>query len=292
MSQNDNSSEKVIFVGDSRVKKKVQNTIPQDYATYPGKSEAFVPNFLLKEWMVGSVFIIGFMALVVAHPSPLGYPADPLNSEFIPMPDWYFLFLYQLLKYPYMAEQYVVFGTVVLPGLMFGALTIAPFLDTGKERRFYKRPIATGLMFLSLAAIIHLTYVSWSFYQSELERQGIIPEHIEREQRMAEGRALPPRPGSAVAAIPIVDAEDEGFSIYKRSTCIACHSDDLKGVAGMPSLLGIGNHWDRDELYDIIINGILPRMPAQYEGNIALGLTDAELETMADWLAKQKRPVE
>ena len=110
--------------------------VPHDYSAYPGKSEAFVPNFLLKEWMVGAVVLVGFMVLVLSHAGAARISGGSDQHGFIPMPDWYFLFMYQLLKYPYMAENLIVFGTVIVPGLAFGALLLAPFLDTGKERRF------------------------------------------------------------------------------------------------------------------------------------------------------------
>ena len=47
------------FVGDSRVPSTEhrKSNIPKDYSEYPGKTEAFWPNFLLKEWMVGAVFL-------------------------------------------------------------------------------------------------------------------------------------------------------------------------------------------------------------------------------------------
>ncbi|TKJ04786.1 cytochrome C oxidase Cbb3, partial [Bacillus cereus] len=48
------------FVGDSRVPVARKPNIPKDYSEYPGKTEAFWPNFLLKEWMVGAVFLIGY----------------------------------------------------------------------------------------------------------------------------------------------------------------------------------------------------------------------------------------
>ncbi|CAM5182140.1 hypothetical protein UACE39S_04857 [Ureibacillus acetophenoni] len=56
------------FVGDSRIKanNRMANQ-PIDYSEYPGKTEAFWPDFLLKEWMVGAVFLIGYLLLTVAH---------------------------------------------------------------------------------------------------------------------------------------------------------------------------------------------------------------------------------
>lgn len=56
------------FVGDSRIKatNKMPNT-PKDYSEYPGKTEAFWPNFLLKEWMIGAIFLIGYLIVTLAH---------------------------------------------------------------------------------------------------------------------------------------------------------------------------------------------------------------------------------
>ncbi len=59
------------FVGDSRVPAEKKPNIPKDYSEYPGKTEAFWPNFLLKEWMVGAVFLVGFLVLTIVHEPPL-----------------------------------------------------------------------------------------------------------------------------------------------------------------------------------------------------------------------------
>jgi len=279
--------EKVVYVGDSRVRKYTKTTVPVDFSAYPGKSEAFVPNFLLKEWMVGAVVLVGFMVLVLSHPAPLGYPADPNNTNFIPMPDWYFLFMYQLLKYPYTSEHFKVLGTIAIPTLAFGALMLAPFLDTSKERRFYRRPIASGLMITALIAVIYLTHVSWSHYQSELVARGITPEHLlKQEDVMAGKEAPPPKTGAKEAAI--VAEDDPGFGIYKRATCIECHGENLKGNGPMPSLRAIGDKHDKAQLLDIIHNGYGKGMQPQYDNLIASGITDDEVDILADWLSRQK----
>lgn len=293
MAHGHKSDEKVVYVGDSRVVKKTQKLIPRDYSAYPGKSEAFIPNFLLKEWMVGVVVLMGILVLCVSHPAPLGYPADPKNTAFIPMPDWYFLFMYQLLKYPYTSEGYLVFGTVVIPGLLFGGLFLAPFLDTGKERRFYKRPIASSLMFLSLIAVSYLTYTSWAHYQHELTEKGIIPEHIKREEEMRANKGAGGTGGAkkpAAKAPAIVAADDPGAMIYQKATCLSCHGKDLKGVPaiGAPALLGIGDVLSKDQILDVIKNG-KGSMAAQYKQNIDKGLTDADIDKLANWLAMQKK---
>lgn len=159
------------FVGDSRVPVARKPNIPKDYSEYPGKTEAFWPNFLLKEWMVGAVFLIGYLCLTVAHPSPLERMADPTDAGYIPLPDWYFLFLYQLLKYSYASGSFTVIGAFIMPGIAFGALLLAPFLDRGPERRPLKRPVATGFMLLSVASIIFLTWESVAHHDWEADKK-------------------------------------------------------------------------------------------------------------------------
>lgn len=285
------SDEKVLYVGDSRVRKNKKTLIPADYSAYPGKSEAFVPNFLLKEWMVGAVFLVGYMALIIAHDSPLGYPADPTNTTFIPMPDWYFLFMYQLLKYPYMAENFVVFGTLIVPGLLFGGLMLAPFLDTGKERVWYKRPIATSAMLLSIVAVFYLTYVSWDHYQHELEARGVTPEHIERAEKIAAGQEVAGVEREEEAPAAIVAADSEGHQLYQVSTCIACHATDLTGSKVAPSLRAVGDVHDRAKILDIVQNGY-NSMGAQWNDNVPEIMTEEEMNTMIDWLAQQTAETE
>jgi menaquinol-cytochrome c reductase cytochrome b/c subunit len=275
--------EKIVYVGDSRVRIRDKKPVQSDFSAYPGKSEVFVPNFLLKEWMVGAVVLVGFMVLVLSHPAPLGYIADPNNTEFIPMPDWYFLFLYQFLKLPYVSEKFIALGTVGIPGIAFTALMLVPFLDTGNERRFYRRPVASGIMFLTLIAIFYLTWQAWDQYQHELETRGITPEHILKHEEVLAGKGAAPVPAKKTASI--VAEDDPGYAIYKQATCVTCHGTDLSGP--MPTLLGIGDKYTQEEIMDIIVNGVGGMQP-QLEDNLARGLTEADIETLASWLAMQK----
>lgn len=294
MAHGHKSDEKIVYVGDSRVRAKSSHIPQPDYTAFPGKSEVFIPNFLLKEWMVGVVVLVGILCLVVSDPAPLGYPADPTNTQFIPMPDWYFLFMYQLLKYPYTSDKFVVFGTVIVPAILFGGLMVAPFLDTGKERRFYRRPIASSLMILTLIACTYLTVVSWTHYEKELEEKNIIPEHIKREEELHAGKGSGGEGGGAAkkpaAAAAIVAADDPAAEIYKKATCVSCHGGELKGMpsSGIPALRGVGDKHNKDEIMNIIKKG-QGNMSPQYDDNIKKGLTDADINKLADWLAKQKK---
>lgn len=251
------------FVGDSRVQADNRvSRLPKDYSEYPGKTEAFWPNYLLKEWMVGAVFLIGYLLLTVAHPAPLQNMADPTVAGYIPLPDWYFLFLYQLLKYKYAAGDFILLGLIAIPGLAFGALLLAPWLDTGKERRFYKRPIASGIMLLAVISTIYLTWESVAQHDWEAAAEmGKMTEEAD------------------------INMDAEGYQIYSsQASCIGCHGDTMAGGAGGPSLLETEK--SPEEVADVILNGQGAMPGGLFEG------TDEELQILAEYIAAHGNPEE
>lgn len=290
MAHRDLKGEKVIYVGDSRVKKRVVPVRQPDFTTYPGKSEAFIPYFLLKEWMVGCVALVAFLVLTISAPAPLGYPANPNNTAFIPIPEWEFLFLYQFLKYPYASGDYIVIGTVLIPGLAFGGLLLAPFLDRGKERRFYRRPIASTMMILALLSCVYLTRVAWMNYEHEMAELNIKPEHIEREEKAREAAKAGKPTGQPKQNknIAIVGKDEHAFANMKKIGCLSCHADDLKGATG-PVLIGIGDKFNEKQILNIIQNG-KNTMPAMKDIAYKAGLNDQDIKDIATWLAKQTTP--
>lgn len=242
------------FVGDSRVPAERKPNIPKDYSEYPGKTEAFWPNFLLKEWMVGAVFLIGYLALTVAKAAPLERVADPTDTTYIPLPDWYFLFLYQLLKYTYASGPFNVIGAFVIPGLAFGGLLLAPFIDRGPERRPAKRPVATGMMLLALAGTIFLTWEAVATHDWEAaKRQGEIVAEAE------------------------IDKAADGYKIFQTQGCINCHGAELSGGAGGPAL--VDNGLTPEEIAKIAKNGTGKMPPGMFKG------TDEELKKLSEFIS-------
>lgn len=241
------------FVGDSRIKTNRMSNTPKDYSEYPGKTEAFWPNFLLKEWMIGAIFLTGYLIITLAHPSPLERQADPTDTTYIPLPDWYFLFMYQLLKYEFASGPFNVIGAIVVPGLAVGALMLVPFMDTSKERRPWKRPLPTGFMLLAFAAIFYLTWESVANHDWEkAAAQGKIVEEVE------------------------FDTEAEGYKIYQGSSCINCHGDQFQGGLGLP-LTDTG--LSPEEIEKIAHDGIGTMPAGQWEGS------DEDLSTMAEFIS-------
>ena len=168
--------------------------------------------------------------LTVAHPSPLERIADPTDTAYIPLPDWYFLFLYQLLKYTYASGPYNIIGSMVVPGLAFGALLLAPFLDRGPERKPAKRPLSIGFMLLGLAGVVYLTWESAAHHDWEAsKKQGAIVEGAD------------------------FDKESEGYQLLDANGCISCHGAELTGGPAAPSLVDTG--LTPEEIAEIAVKG-------------------------------------
>lgn len=245
------------FVGDSRIPASGRMpNVPKDYSEYPGKTEAFWPNFLLKEWLVGAVFLIGILVLTVVHPSPLEKIADPTDTAYVPMPDWYFLFLYQLLKYTFASGQYNIIG-LIIPGLAFGALLLAPFIDRGPERRPSKRPLATSFMLLALAGITYLTWEAVDNHDWELAKEQ-----------------------GAIVAEAEIDTASEGYKLLEANTCTSCHGGNLTGTAAGVTLVDTG--LTPEQITEVVKNG---------QGSMPGGLfsgTDEELQKLAEFVASLK----
>ena len=120
--------------------------------------ETFYPSFLFKEIVVMMlIFILVAVFLAVVFPVELGDPADPTDNLFIPKPEWYFMSLYQLLKY--FPGKLEIIATAIIPSGGIIALMLLPFIDKNTEQRPTKRPVAMVMMILTIVAIVSLTII-------------------------------------------------------------------------------------------------------------------------------------
>ena len=121
----------------------------------PEKSVPFYPTHLAIEAGIALVVVLGLIFAASQFPAPLDLRADPSDSSFVPRPDWYFLFYFQLLKY--FPGDFEAVATVLIPLFFFGSLVLLPFLDKGSERRPWRKPITSGAFVVYAAAVIILT---------------------------------------------------------------------------------------------------------------------------------------
>ena len=120
----------------------------------------FYPDQVFED-VVGMLILFIILACAALFaPVPLEDVADPTNAEYDPRPEWYFLFLFQLLKY--FQGPFEIIGTFVIPTVGMLLLLFLPFLDRGERKVLWKRPIALTVTSVCVVAIVGLTILGAS----------------------------------------------------------------------------------------------------------------------------------
>lgn len=127
---------------------------PWDEGKAKEGSETFYPRQVYMDAVVMLVIFLIVATLAATIEFPLADKANPSDHTFVPVPEWYFLFYYQLLKYLHGPLEPL--GAWILPGLFFLVLFFFPFLDRNPQRRLSKRPLTlgAGLVFLVMVFVL------------------------------------------------------------------------------------------------------------------------------------------
>jgi mono/diheme cytochrome c family protein len=119
----------------------------------------FFPDILFKDAVISLAVFLILVGLAYFIGAPLEEPANPADTTYNPRPEWYFLFLFQLLKY--FPGSLEVVGVVVIPTVAILLLFLLPFLDTKKQRHFRGRPLVTSITLLGIIGIGFLSIQSY-----------------------------------------------------------------------------------------------------------------------------------
>ena len=129
--------------------------LPQNRPEEMQGGKPFYPDQLFEDAVAILVLFIVLAAAAIFVPVPLEELAVPTDASYDPRPEWYFLFLFQLLKY--FEGPLEVIGTVVLPTVAIVLLLLLPFLDKRERVPLRKRPVALTVTSISVLAIVTLT---------------------------------------------------------------------------------------------------------------------------------------
>jgi ubiquinol-cytochrome c reductase cytochrome b subunit len=162
----------------------------------------FYPVQVFKDTVAATAYVAILAILTGFAKVGLGEMANPNDTGYIPRPEWYFLFLFQILKlFPGPLE---VVGTVVLPTLGMLALILVPFIDRGKALHVRKRTFATAVVVLSVLGWAGLTQrvVATTPPNTEDDEAGLKPPALWKE--------VPPEQLAAI-----------GY--FRKDNCSQCH---------------------------------------------------------------------
>ena len=231
---------------------------PEDADRPPGR---FYPRQAYKDTVaVFCAFVVLFMMAVTVD-VPLGRLADPTDTTYVPRPEWYFLFLFQTLKF--FEGPMEVVGAIVLPTLAIVVLLLVPFIDRSELRRIGQR--TTAFLVVGLAGL------GWTALTV-----GAIMTAPEAEER-------PTANGSTIDWTQLSPIELAGQACYRRERCATCHNL-AEGEPKMgPTLATVGERKSADWMIDHFKNpsAVVPGSPMP-----ALQISDEDLNCLSAFLLK------
>src|SRR5262249_45298620 len=115
----------------------------------------FYPEQVFKDTVATFLWFAILVGMAVAVRVPLGHVADPTDTSFIPRPEWYFLFLFQMLKL--FEGPLEIVRSLVIPTLAIIALFLVPFIDRTKMVAIRQRTGAMTLIVLGVLGWSSLT---------------------------------------------------------------------------------------------------------------------------------------
>lgn len=226
---------------------------PWDEQKAAAGSETFYPRQVYMDAVVMLFVFVVLAILATLVPFPLTDKANPSDTSFVPVPEWYFLFYYELLKYVHGPLEPL--ATWVLPALAIFVMLLWPFIDRQKTLR----APASRRLGMTLAALFLVVVFSLL---------GVSLKNLYAVKRIDPGLA-------------------HGKALYAQFGCAGCHRIHGEGGALAPDLSYVGDarsdrEWHLKHFHDpqsVSPGSIMPKFP----------LTDQELQDLTSYMLSLRR---
>jgi ubiquinol-cytochrome c reductase cytochrome b subunit/menaquinol-cytochrome c reductase cytochrome b/c subunit len=214
----------------------------REYSILKSQGKPFFPYAVAKDSLMGCLVVAIIMALSIVLGAELGPKANAATTTYTPRPEWYFFFLFELLRV-IKPPNFVGLATIGVPTLAMILLFLLPFYDRGPERHPLRRPVATLTGIFVICAMAYLTYLG--------------------------ANAGPPTENTIPAPALVVaqgkQAVSEfylGRAVVAQSGCEACHLIGTNGNNGPgPELTKIGDRIPAQAIARTLVNPTEP-MPS------------------------------
>jgi ubiquinol-cytochrome c reductase cytochrome b subunit/menaquinol-cytochrome c reductase cytochrome b/c subunit len=211
----------------------------REYSHLKNKGKPFFPYIVSKDAMMAVIVMFVIMFLAAYFGAELGPKPDPTTSTYVPRPEWYFFFLFEILrviKPPVWTPMAIIGVPTICMILMF----LLPFYDRSPERLITRRPIALATGIFVILAMGYLTYegaAAGSPNQVDLKP----PSNLSAQERQT---------------------FNAGKIVVGQSGCLACHKIGENGNDGPgPNLTKVGNRTYPAAIASTLINPT-PPMPS------------------------------
>src|SRR5215218_9382365 len=202
----------------------------REYSILKGQGKPFFPYAIAKDGLMACVVMAVIILMSLLFGAELGPKADPTTTTYTPRPEWYFFFLFELLRVV-KPPALVFMATVGIPTICLVLLLLLPFFDRGPERNPLRRPIAVTAAIATIAAMAYLTI---------LGALAGSPTEIE---------------------LTTAPQYEKGKELMASSACLACHKVGENGGTLGPNLTEVGSRLGRDAIARTLVNPTKP-MPS------------------------------
>jgi menaquinol-cytochrome c reductase cytochrome b/c subunit len=216
----------------------------REYSILKSQGKPFFPYAVAKDAIMAIVVMVSIIAMAVVFGAELGPKVDPTTTTYTPRPEWYFYFLFEVLRV-IKPSSLTPLAAIGVPTIAMILLFLLPFYDRSPERRPERRPIAMAAALFTIASMAFLTY--------EGAHAGS-PNEIE----------MPTPPAVVAAGGETLKMFEDGRQVTAQSGCLACHKIGENGGTLGPDLSTIGNRLARQALERTLINPTAP-MPSYAE---------------------------
>jgi len=202
----------------------------REYAQHKAAGKPFFPYAIAKDSIMAVVVVFSIIMMALIFGAELGPKADPTTTTYVPRPEWYYYFLFEVLRVIKPAILTPV-ATVGVPTICMVLLFLLPFYDRGPERRPERRPVATAAGIFTIVAMAYLTFLGASAGS---------PNEIEME---------------------VAPQFESGKLVTAQSGCLACHKIGENGGTLGPDLTHVGDKLLPDAIRRTLDNPTSP-MPS------------------------------
>jgi len=202
----------------------------REYEVLKKKGKPFFPYAVMKDSLMALIVVAVIVVMSLVLGAEQGPKADPTTTTYVPRPEWYFFFLFELLRV-IKPPELVPMATIIIPTMCMVLLLLLPFYDRSPERRPERRPVATTAGVLTIIAMAFLTL---------LGANAGSPTEIE---------------------LDVPQQYQAGAEVAAQSGCLACHTFGENGNDGPgPELTEIGTKLPRAAIARTLTNpsGIMP----------------------------------
>jgi ubiquinol-cytochrome c reductase cytochrome b subunit/menaquinol-cytochrome c reductase cytochrome b/c subunit len=212
------------------------------YSILKAKGKPFFPYAVAKDSLMAVVVMVAIILMSLFLGAELGPKADPTTTTYAPRPEWYFFFLFELLRV-IKPPEFVPLATIGIPTICMILLFLLPFYDRGPERRPERRPVATTFGILTIGAMAFLTYMGASAGPpTQIDMK--VPKSVQQQ------------------GVSVIASWEAGKQVAAQSGCTACHKIGENGNDGPgPELTEVGARLPRQAIARTLINPTSP-MPS------------------------------